>query len=239
MTSLPSPEVAVDLSILTLIGQADLVVKIVLIILFCASIWSWAIIFDKYTLIKRLEARAEQFEQIFWSGQLLEQIYARLKTTANHPMEIIFLSGMEAWRRQDLQSISDSSGHLGVSIKDRLYQTMSITRNKEMDKISHNLNILATIGSNGTFLGLFGTVWGIMNNMQALSASKNVTLSVVAPGIAEALFATAVGLIAAIPAMMFYNLLSSRLNRFADRVDDFLQELSSIYSKEIDEVGKK
>jgi biopolymer transport protein TolQ len=234
-TELAGNIAATDMSILSLIGHADIVVKLVMLLLLAASFWTWAIIFDKMIKFRGLNARTEKFEKVFWSGQLLDQLYERVKTRADHPLAIVFVAAMSEWSRKNQVS---GAHHLHVGIKERIFQAMQVAGNREIDNLGENLGFLATIGSAAPFIGLFGTVWGIMNSFQSIAAAKNTTLAVVAPGIAEALLATAVGLFAAIPAVIFYNYLSGKLNQLSNKVEDFSSELGGLLSRELDE-GQK
>ena len=186
-------------------------------------------------LFQRLNLKTNKFEKVFWSGQLLEQLYERVKNKADHPIAAIFVAAMYEWNRQNIDKMSGSLSYLSASIKERIFQAMDVARNREMERIQKHINFLATVGSAAPFIGLFGTVWGIMNSFQSIAAAKNATLAVVAPGIAEALFATAVGLITAIPAVIFYNLFANKLNNLNSRLDDFSNELGALLSREIDE----
>lgn len=233
-TELAGNVAAMDMSILSLIGHADIVVKLVMLMLLLASFWSWAIIFEKIMKFRTINSRSDKFEKVFWSGQLLEQLYERIKTRADHPLAVVFVAAMAEWSRKNASGASRDSS-LRVGIKERIFQSMQVAGNREMDKLSKNLGFLATIGSAAPFIGLFGTVWGIMNSFQSIAAAKNTTLAVVAPGIAEALLATAVGLFAAIPAVIFYNFLSSQLNELSNKVDDFSSEVGGLLSRELDE----
>jgi biopolymer transport protein TolQ len=225
---------ATDMSILALISHADIVVKLVMLILLIASFWSWAIVCDKYIKFNDLTDKSDKFEKLFWSGQLLEQLYERIKGRTDHPLANIFMAAMHEWTR----STQTTDYALAVSLKDRIFKAMDLVTNREASKMERHLSFLAIVGSNAPFIGLFGTVWGIMHSFQAIAASKNTTLAVVAPGIAEALLATAIGLIAAIPATMFYNILSDKLNNLQGRMEDFSAELGSLLSRELDE-GRK
>jgi biopolymer transport protein TolQ len=234
VTELAGNIAATDMSILGLISHADLVVKIVMLLLFIASFWSWAIICDKYFKFKTLNDKSEKFEKLFWSGQLLDQLYERIKGRTDHPLANIFIAAMHEWSR----SPATGDYNLTLSLKDRIFKAMDLVVNRESDKIERHISFLAIVGSNAPFIGLFGTVWGIMHSFQAIAASKNTTLAVVAPGIAEALLATAIGLMAAIPASMFYNILSDKLNNLQARMEDFSAELGALLSRELDE-GRK
>ena len=221
-----------DFSILSLFLRADPVVKAVIILLLLASIWCWAIIFDKLTGLRRLNARSTEFEQAFWSGNSLDDLYERISNQPRDPMSAVFVSAMREWRRT---SARDSGGpESRVGIGDRIDRVMQITLDREMDRTEKNMTFLATTGSTAPFIGLFGTVWGIMNSFQAIAISKNTSLAVVAPGIAEALFATALGLLAAIPAVVAFNKLSKDMDRYAGRLDSFAGEFSAILSREMD-----
>lgn len=221
-----------DFSILSLFLRADPVVKAVIILLLLASIWCWAIIFDKLTGLRRLNARSTEFEQAFWSGNSLDDLYVRISNQPRDPMSAVFVSAMREWRRT---STRDSGGpESRVGIGDRIDRVMQITLDREMDRTEKNMTFLATTGSTAPFIGLFGTVWGIMNSFQAIAISKNTSLAVVAPGIAEALFATALGLLAAIPAVVAFNKLSKDMDRYAGRLDSFAGEFSAILSREMD-----
>ncbi len=221
-----------DFSIWALFLRADPVVKAVIIILVLASIWCWAIIFDKVTGLRRLSARSSEFEQAFWSGNSLDELYDRIANQPRDPMSAVFVSAMREWRRTSTRSNGGAETRVGVS--DRIDRVMQITLDREMDRTEKNMTFLATTGATAPFIGLFGTVWGIMNSFQAIALSKNTSLAVVAPGIAEALFATALGLLAAIPAVVAYNKLSKDMDRYAGRLDSFAGEFSAILSREMD-----
>jgi biopolymer transport protein TolQ len=223
-----------DLSILSLVARADLIVKFVLILLLGSSIWCWAIIFDKVRSMRRVSAKASEFEEVFWSGGSLEDLYDRIGTQADHPMAVLFASAMREWRRSGAHGLVDSD-RLTTGVQERIGQVMRLTISRELDRLERNLGFLATVGSTAPFIGLFGTVWGIMNSFQSIALSKNTSLAVVAPGIAEALFATAFGLVAAIPAVVAYNKFSSDLNRFSGRLEGFAGEFAAILSRQLDE----
>lgn len=224
-----------DLSILGLIAGADIVVKIVLLMLLIASVISWAIIIDKSILLSRIYSKIDKFERLFWSGQLLDQLYERVKNRADHPLASVFVAAMDEFGKQRKVSVNHHAlSYLKLGLKDRISQAMAVSKNKELDNLENNLSFLAVVGSVSPFIGLFGTVWGIMNSFQSISALKNATIAAVAPGIAEALFATAIGLVAAIPAVVFYNILASKVNKIGNKVEDFASELGSLLSQEID-----
>ncbi len=221
-------------SIIDLMLNADLVVKLVIIILIVASIRSWTIIFEKILAINDLKNKSQKFEKLFWSGQALENLYERIKGRIDHPLANIFVAAMNEWNRASMKC----DYALTISLKDRIYKAMDLVVNKEINKLEDNLSFLAIVGSSATFIGLFGTVWGIMHSFQSIAAAKNTTLAVVAPGIAEALLATAIGLIAAIPAAAFYNVLVEKINNFRGQIEDFSTELGSVLSRELDNEKK-
>lgn len=220
-----------EISFINMFLQADLVVQSVMLVLLFASFWSWAIIFDKFFLIKSIKYKMDKFENEFWSGVSLEKLFRQIKGKQDHPMAMIFLAAIEELQERINKPKQDQ---LSAGIKERIHQAMQVASNRSMDAIENNLNFLATVGSITPFIGLFGTVWGIMTSFQAISVSKNATLAVVAPGIAEALMATALGLIAAIPAVIFYNKFASETNIISNKLDGFSMELSSIISRELD-----
>lgn len=219
-----------DLSMIGLFLQADLVVKLVMLSLVFASVWSWAIIIDKLLKIRRLQEQAEQFEEAFWSGGSLEELYDRIGSRPIDPMSAVFAAAMREWRRSAQRGIG---GHAG-NLQQRIERVMSVTVGREMDRLEKWTPFLASVGSTAPFIGLFGTVWGIMNSFAAIAASKNTSLAVVAPGIAEALFATAIGLVAAIPAVLAYNKISTDLARYANRLENFASEFGAILSRQLD-----
>ena len=200
-----------------------------------ASVWSWAIIIDKHLLLSKIKRQIENFERVFWSGQLLDQLYERLRHKADHPLSAVFVAAMDEWTKQRVNNKNQQAlSYLNIGLKERIGQAMEVAKNQEMEKLEKNFSFLAVVGSTSPFLGLFGTVWGIMNSFKSIAVMKNATISVVAPGIAEALFATAIGLVAAIPAVIFYNLLSSQINNISNKVEGFSSELGSLLSQEID-----
>ncbi|MEW5728623.1 MAG: protein TolQ [Pseudomonadota bacterium] len=220
-----------DLSMWALFLRADLIVKSVMIALLLASFWCWAIIFDKLLRMRALSQRAEQFEESFWSGGSLEELYDRIGSRPLDPMSAIFVAAMREWRRAAAKGLSGGS----VSLPQRIDRVMHVTLGREMDLLERNLGVLASVGSTAPFIGLFGTVWGIMNSFQSIAATKNTSLAVVAPGIAEALFATALGLVAAIPAVIAYNKISNDMDRYAKRLENFSGEFGAILSRQLEE----
>jgi biopolymer transport protein TolQ len=222
---------ALDFSMMALFERADIVVKSVIILLVLASVWCWAIIFEKWFSIRRLNKRSNLFEKSFWSGQSLDDLYDRISPQPRDPMSAVFVAAMREWRRSP--SKLDTS-RVTVNLAERIDRVMQITVQREMDRVERYMTFLATTGSTAPFIGLFGTVWGIMNSFQSIALSKNTSLAVVAPGIAEALFATGLGLLAAIPAVVAYNKLSRDLDRYAGRLDNFSGEFGAILGREME-----
>ncbi len=220
---------ATDFSLWALFLRADIVVKAVMIGLVIASIWSWAIILDKTWRIGRLRKSADRFEDVFWSGTPLEDLFHQIGHKPSSPIEVVFIAAMREWRR------STDKGQLLAGLKERVDRVMNVTINREMGRVESQLGFLATVGSTAPFIGLFGTVWGIMNAFQAIAVTKDTNLAVVAPGIAEALFATALGLLSAIPAVVAYNRFSGQIGRYSNRLEGFADEFAAILSRQVDE----
>jgi biopolymer transport protein TolQ len=222
-------------SIWGLFLQADMVVKLVILGLALASLWSWAIIFDKALRLRGLFRQAEQFEEKFWSGMSLEDLFERIGARPRDPMSSIFVAAMREWRRSSGKgTLPPSATVTGALIADRIDRVMKISLEREMDHLNRRMIFLASTGSVAPFLGLFGTVWGIMNTFSAIGASSDTSLATVAPGISEALFATALGLVAAIPAVVAYNKISSDLARYALRLENFAGEFGAILSRQLE-----
>jgi len=234
-TVLPAAvDAATSLSMWGLFLQADLVVKAVMVGLVMASIWCWAIIIDKVLRLRRLEAKATSFEEKFWSGGSLEDLYDRIASRPTDPMAAVFVAAMREWRRSASRSGS-ADVNLRARLAQRLDRVMHITMAREMETLEKRVGFLASTGSVAPFVGLFGTVWGIMNSFHAIGMSKDTSLATVAPGIAEALFATALGLVAAIPAVVAYNKISSDMDRLSQRLENFAGEFGAILSRQLDE----
>tara|TARA_B100000745_G_scaffold210110_1_gene139074 strand:+ start:382 stop:1074 length:693 start_codon:yes stop_codon:yes gene_type:complete len=215
---------AYDLSILTLFFRADPIVKFVIIGLFTSSIWSWAIIINKIKMIRKMNNVTKKFEDLFWSTSSLEDLYTKTESKNDNPMIAIFNKSMIEWLKLRNSKIKDK-------IENRLNNVLVNSINNQITKLEKNMIFLASLGSSAPFVGLFGTVWGIMNSFQAIGITKNTSLAVVAPGIAEALFATALGLIAAIPAVIAYNKLSSIFDNYSIRLETFAQEFVNRVTK--------
>jgi biopolymer transport protein TolQ len=217
------------LSPIKLFLNASLTVQIVMIGLLFASIWSWAIIIEKLITFGSARRENNRFEQSFWSGQSLEDLYGVLSRQRTHSMSALFVAAMREWKRT-----VDSNPKALRGILLRVEKVMDVTISRELERLENRLLFLATVGSTAPFVGLFGTVWGIMTSFQAIAASKNTNLAVVAPGIAEALFATALGLLAAIPSVIFYNKFSSEASRIEQRLGGFADEFAAIVSRQVD-----
>ncbi len=210
---------ASNFSFFPLFLKADFVVKFVIIILIAASIYSWAIIIEKYKLFKKINGSSSIFEEQFWSSKSADSLYKKLEGYNEDPMANVFKAGMDFMIKNKSRSASN---------QDRVLQALSGSIDKEMEVVEKKLTFLATVGSTTPFIGLFGTVWGIMNSFQSIAISKNTSLAIVAPGIAEALFATALGLLAAIPAVVAYNKFTSDSRRYSTRLENFSQSFISI-----------
>ena len=221
-----------DLSLLTLFLQAHWIVKGVMIGPLVCSVWVWAIAIEKTLLHMRMRKAMDRFEQAFWSGQSLEELYRSLSSKPTHSMAALFVAAMREWKRS-----FEGQARSFAGLQMRIEKVMEVTIAREVERLERRLLVLATVGSAGPFIGLFGTVWGIMTSFQSIAASKNTSLAVVAPGIAEALFATAIGLVAAIPATIFYNKFASEVNKQAQRLEGFADEFAAILSRQIDERG--
>ena len=207
-----------DFSIVKLFIRADIIVKSVIILLIASSIYSWAIIFDKYKLFKKINKSSDEFEEKFWKSRSAETFYNNLPSNINDPMANVFKNSMQTIVKSRSRS----------SISEKLPSILETNIEKEMNAIEKNYTFLATVGSTAPFIGLFGTVWGIMNSFQSIAISRNTSLAIVAPGIAEALFATALGLLAAIPAVVAYNKFSSDSKRYLQKLENFSKRFISI-----------
>jgi biopolymer transport protein TolQ len=227
-------DVTVDISIWQLFLNAHIVVKLVVIGLLAASVWSWAIIIEKFLLLAKTRKETDKFEQVFWSGQSLEELYHALAQRRNAGMAALFVAAMREWKRSTEREGGDRASRPMPGVQLRVEKVMDVTISREVERLERRLTFLATVGSIAPFVGLFGTVWGIMTSFQAIAVSKNTSLAVVAPGVAEALFATALGLFAAIPAVIFYNKFNSEVARYAARLEGFADEFAAILSRQID-----
>jgi biopolymer transport protein TolQ len=221
---------ASEVSLWSLFMQAGLVVKLVMIGLLGASVWTWAIVIDKYINFAKAKRQFDQFEQVFWSGQSLEELYRTLAERQNNGLAAIFVAAMREWKKS-----FERGARSPIGLQMRIDRAMDVTMSREAETYEARLGSLATIGSAGPFIGLFGTVVGIMTSFQAIAGSKSTNLAVVAPGIAEALLATAIGLVAAIPAVIAYNKFMADAGKLSGRMEGFADEFSAILSRQIDE----
>jgi len=219
-----------DVSLWSLFMQAGIVVKLVMLGLLAASVWTWAIVIDKYLAYGRARRQFDKFEQVFWSGQSLEELYRTLSERNNTGLAAIFVAAMREWKKS-----FERGARSPIGLQMRIDRAMDVTLSRESETLSSRLGSLATIGSAGPFIGLFGTVVGIMTSFQAIAGSQSTNLAVVAPGIAEALLATAIGLVAAIPAVIAYNKFSADAGKLSARMEGFADEFSAILSRQIDE----
>jgi len=220
-------------SFASLFVRADWVVKAVMLLLALASVWSWVVAIDKFIMFFMLKRRATDFEDTFWSGRTLDDLSKALGADTRDPMARVFAAAMREYNES--RNATSASGVLGRSnaTHERIDSVMNLVINRELAKAGRGMTVLATVASASVFVGLFGTVWGIMNAFRAIAASQTTNLSVVAPGIAEALFATALGLIAAIPALIFYNMFTSDLDKYGGRLEGYADELSAILSRKL------
>lgn len=219
-----------DLSMFHLFMSADIVVKIVMGILLFYSLWSWSIIFDKHFKLGRLHRLASRFENQFWSAGSLDQLYEKIGRRIKDPMVGLFVAGMKEWNMA-MDKASETGSTLHASVQQRIDRVMSVAIRREMSRLEKSMTFLATVGSTAPFIGLFGTVWGIMNSFTAIANTQNTNLATVAPGIAEALFATALGLVAAVPAVVAYNKFSHQLSQYGERLETFAGEFGTILSR--------
>ena len=223
-----------DFSVWALFLRADVVIKLVMVVLFVASFWSWTIIIDKWLRVRRLEREARRFEESFWSGGSLDDLYESYGAKPADPMSSVFAAAMTEWRRSTERGLSTTEA-LRTNLQDRIERVMDVTLGREMERLERYMVFLASAGATAPFIGLFGTVWGIMNSFQAIAVAKDTSLAVIAPGLAEALFTTAMGLIVAIPAVAAYNKFSTDMNRYAQRLDGFAAEFTAILSRQLEE----
>ncbi len=222
--------VAHDMSLFSLFWQAHFVVKLVMLGLLAASVWCWAIIVDKTLLYARTKRAMDRFEEVFWSGQSLEELYRSYTNRQPTGLAAVFVAAMREWKRS-----FEGSGRSVQSLSQRIDKVLEVTIKREVERLDARLMVLASVGSAAPYIGLYGTVVGIMNSFTSIAASKNTSLAVVAPGIAEALFATAIGLFAAIPAVLAYNKLQSEVGKLQSRLEGFADDFSAILSRQIDE----
>jgi len=223
----------IDFSLFSLFLRADLVVKSVIIILIISSVYSWTVIISKIVRMRQMKQLDSEFDEIFWSGNSFEDLYDTFNYNQNDLKSKIFCSAISEWKKSNKVTGKMQASGLN-SLKERMSRSMQVTFNKESEIIEKNLTFLATCGSTAPFIGLFGTVWGIMNSFQSIAIAQNTSLSVVAPGIAEALFATALGLFVAIPAVVAYNKISSDLSKYFVSLETFMDEFTTIFFRQLE-----
>jgi biopolymer transport protein TolQ len=222
-----------DMSLMGLFGHADIIGKLVIVGLLIISILTWAIIFDKMMKLKKLKGKAEYFEERFWSAGSLDLLYDKIKRPAD-PMQAVFVAGMKEWRSaQDKGLFVNPASR--ANVQSRIDRMLSVTIGREMTMVETWMTFLASVGSVAPFIGLFGTVWGIMHSFIGIAQAQNTSLAVVAPGIAESLLATAVGLIAAIPATTAYNKFSTEIGRYGSRLDNFANDFTATLSRNLED----
>lgn len=226
---------ASNLTMWDMVWASDTVTKVVMIGLIAASVWSWAIIFEKFATLRQVKKTTKKFEEAFWSGGSLDRLYDAIGTHPRDPMSAMFMAAMKEWRRSNIMKSKTDRGLRGVSLQQRIEKAMMVSMDKELDELDNRLGFLASTGSVAPLVGLFGTVWGIINSFNAIAVTQSNSLSAMAPGIAEALFTTAFGLIAAIPAVVAYNMITSDIDRYAKVLENFMAEFSTILSREIDD----
>ena len=207
-----------DFSLMSLFLRADIVVKSVIIILIACSVYSWAVIIEKFRLFKKINLSSEEFENKFWNSKSAETFYNSLPSKVDDPMAVVFQEAMESLLKKKTKS----------NLSEKMNIFLEVGIEKQMSKIDKGFTFLATVGSTAPFIGLFGTVWGIMNSFQSIAISRNTSLAIVAPGIAEALFATALGLLAAIPAVVAYNKFNTESNRYSQKLENFSKRFLTI-----------
>ncbi len=219
----------IDFSLFALFARATFTVKVVMIGLMIMSFWSWSVIIRKHILFRKSRAEASVFDRDFWSGEPLDELFEKIGTDPQGPSEKIFAAGMLEWRRSHRQD-----GGLIAGAQARIDRAMDVAINRESERLNKGLSFLATTGSTAPFIGLFGTIWGIKHSFEQIAISQNTNLAVVAPGIAEALLATGIGLIAAIPAVVFYNKLNSDSEHILGGYESFADEFATILSRQLD-----
>ena len=232
-------EAAAQMSMWDLVWASDMITKLVMIGLIAASVWSWAIIFEKWGTLRQVKSQTNRFEEKFWSGGSLDRLYDNIGNKPNSPMAAMFVAAMREWKRTNILKSKTDRGLRGVSLQQRIEKAMTVSMEKELDALDTRMGFLASTGSVAPLVGLFGTVWGIINSFNAIGATQSNSLAAMAPGIAEALCTTAFGLIAAIPAVLAYNKITSDIDRFAKKLENFMAEFSSILSREIDDTAIK
>ncbi len=235
---------AADLSLVSLLIHAEPLVLVIMLALIGMSITTWAIVVEKFSTLRSINERSNQFENEFWQAEALDKYYERVKKRKwKHPLALMFTAAMDEWfRSKSSQRVvpggsASDRGELSITLKERILQQMAVTKNREIERLERGLGFLATAGSSAPFIGLLGTCIGIINAFRNIAGSQNTSLAVVAPGIAEALFATAIGLFVAIPAVIAFNKFNGELNRIANKLEDFTTEFQMLLSRQLDKGG--
>lgn len=226
----------INIQIFDMIKNSDMVIITIYLVLTFYSVWSWAIVFDKIFKFKSLAMKTEKFNRLFWSGKMLEDIYKQVKNNATYPSAVIFSAAMQEWESSNVLNIVKSNDTAKKnSLKDRLAVAMDVALSKSMSKLKYGMTFLLVAATTSTFFGLFGTVWGLMHSFLSIASMQDSSLIVIAPGVADALITTILGLISAIPATIFYNIYNTKINSFEDQMDGFSAEVLNILSKELDQ----
>lgn len=223
------------LQIFTMLLHSDFITKTILIVLIAMSIFSWTLIFDKFFKFKLMTIKTSKFEKIFWSGDMLEDIYQKVKNSTKCPSIVVFISAMQEWTNSNIQEIiKNNDSNKKNSLKERLYDVMTVAVSRSLKKIKSGLSFLLVVSTTSTLFGLLGTAWGISSSFKAISIMKDATLATIAPGISSSLITTIIGMLTAIPATMAYYLIRSKINNYEEELDNFKLEVLSILSKEMD-----
>lgn len=226
----------INFQIFDMIAKSDAVEVMIYIVLVFYSVWSWSIIFDKIFKFRLLKIKTEKFDKLFWSGKMLEDIYKQVKNSANYPSAMIFVAAMQEWEASNvLEIVRSKDPDKKRSLKKRISSVMDVALVKSMNKLKYGMTFLLVVSTTATFFGLFGTVWGLMNSFLAISSMQDTSLIVIAPGITSALITTICGLIAAIPATIFYNVYNIKINNFEDQMMNFSSDILTILSRELDQ----
>jgi len=226
----------INIQVFDMIRNSDIVLMTIYLVLTFYSVWSWAIVFDKMFKFNSLRIKTEKFNRLFWSGKMLEDIYKQVKNSATYPSAVIFSSAMQEWESSNVLNIVKSADVAKKnSLKERLAVTMDIALSKSMSKLRYGMTFLLVVATTSTFFGLFGTVWGLMHSFLSIASMQDSSLIVIAPGVANALITTILGLISAIPATIFYNIYNTKINAFEDQMSSFSAEVLNILSKELDQ----
>ncbi len=226
----------INAQLFEMIWNSDIITKGIYIILIAYSVWSWSIVFDKIFKFRMLKMKTLRFDKLFWSGKMLEDIYKQVKSSANYPSAMIFVAAMQEWESSNVLSIvKNNDASKKESLKDRLAAVMDVALLKSMSRLRYGLTFLLIVSTTGTLFGLFGTVWGLINSFMSIAAMQDSSLVVMAPGIATGFLATILGLTAAIPATIFYNIYNIKINNFEDQMANFSSDVLTILSRELDQ----